>query len=489
MSGVIAPTDAIVVGAGPNGLAAAIEIARAGFAVTVVEAKETIGGATRSAELTQPGFVHDVCSAIHPLGVGSPFLMQLPLDKHGLQWIHPTLPLAHPLDNGKAAVVYRSVRDAAQALGGDGDAYAELMLPLVKLWPELAHNVLGPLRFPRRPWNLVGFGLSAMHSACGLIDEYFREPYARALFAGLSAHSFLPLEQAPSAAFGLVLGILAHAVGWPLARGGSQQIADSMGAYLRHLGGRIITGAPVASIYQLPPSKMILLDVTPRQALDIIGAGLPPFYRMQLERYRYGPGVFKIDWALDGPIPWKAAECGLAGTVHVGGTMEEIVESEAEVGRGKIPGHPFVLVAQQSLFDDSRAPAAKHTGWAYCHVPNNSAFDMTDRIEQQIERFAPGFRERILARHTRRASEFEQYNPNCIGGDINGGLQDLRQTFMRPVFSAAPYTTPVAGLYLCSSSTPPGGGVHGLCGYFAARAAIRATKQSERWLASRGVKK
>jgi phytoene dehydrogenase-like protein len=467
-------TDAIVVGSGPNGMAAAIELARAGLSVAVLEAKETLGGAARTAELTLPGFLHDVCSAIYPLGLGSPFLAKLPLKKHGLDWIHPPAPLAHPFDNGKAAVLHRSVAETALTLGRDGERYMKFMSPLVKRWSCLSQDILGPIHVPRHPLSLALFGLSALRSAVELGASIFRDEYARGLFAGLSAHSFLPLEQRGSAAFGMALGALGHVVGWPFPRQGAQQIINSMAAYLRSLGGLTVTKTPVTSLDDLPPAKLVLLDVTPRQLLSMAGKSLPWLYREQLKHYHYGPGVFKIDWALDGPIPWKTPECKLAGTVHLGGTMEEIAAGESEVASGKHPTRPFVLVAQQSLFDESRAPAQKHTGWAYCHVPHNSSFDMTGRIEEQIERFAPGFRHRILARHARAASEFEEYNPNCVGGDINGGLQNLRQIVMRPALKWIPYATPLRGLYICSSSTPPGGGVHGLCGYYAARAAIEA---------------
>jgi phytoene dehydrogenase-like protein len=478
MSSPISQTNALVVGSGPNGLAAAIELARAGLSVTVLEAKATAGGGARTEELTLPGFLHDVCSAIYPLGLGSPFFRKLPLERHGLQWIHPPVPLAHPFDDGKAAVLYRSIRKTAATLGRDEEKYRRFMSSFVNRWHALAQDILGPpLHLPRHPLTLSLFAASAFRSAAGLSKSLFRDTYARGLFAGLSAHSFLPLERHASAAFGIILGALGHAVGWPFPRGGAQQLINAMLSYLHTFDCQIRTGAPVESFDQLT-GKVNLLDVTPRQILSMATDRLPYLYRKQLEGYHYGPGVFKIDWALDAPIPWKAAECRLAGTVHLGGTLEEIMQSEADVWAGNHPMHPFVLAAQQSLFDDSRAPAGKHTGWAYCHVPNNSSFDMTDRIERQVERFAPGFRQRILARHTRTASEFERYNPNCIGGDINGGVQDLRQIIMRPALKFIPYATPVSGVYICSSSTPPGGGVHGLCGYHAARAAIKELRKS-----------
>ncbi|HLG63971.1 MAG TPA: NAD(P)/FAD-dependent oxidoreductase [Ktedonosporobacter sp.] len=468
--------DAIVIGAGPNGLAAAITMAQAGRSVCVYEAKETIGGGARSIELTLPGFLHDVCSAIHPLGAGSPFFRTLPLAQYGLEWIHPPIPLAHPLDDGTAVVLDRSIDGTAASLGCDADAYKNLMTPLVARWDIITDAFLGPLRVRmlRHPLALAEFGLSAVRSARGLAESHFRGIHARALLAGLSAHSMLPLERPPSAAFGLLLGIAAHVIGWPLPRGGSQKIMEALASYLRVLGGEIVTGVEVKSIDELPSARAVLCDITPQQLLLIAGAHFPGTYNRHLRCYRYGPGAFKIDFALDGPIPWQAQACCQAGTVHLGGTLPEIAQAERQVWQGEHPEHPFVLLAQQSLFDATRAPAGKHTAWAYCHVPNGSTVDMTERIEAQIERFAPGFRDRILARHTLNAAELEAYNANYVGGDINGGVQDFWQLFARPTFRLVPYTTPARNIYLCSSSTPPGGGVHGLCGYFAAQAALRA---------------
>ncbi len=465
--------DAIVVGAGPNGLAAAITLARAGQRVLIQEAKEKVGGGTRSAELTLPGFVHDVCSSIHPLGLASPFFQSLPLQDHGLKWIHPEAPLAHPLDDGPAVLIERSIRATAQHLGPDGRAYTKLMSPLVKSWPKLLPDLLAPFHIPKHPIIFSRFGLLAIQSAFGLARRRFKEPSARAIFAGIAGHSMMPLERPLTAAFGLMLGVLAHGVGWPLPEGGSQKIADALACYLDSLGGKIVTGAPVDDIDRLPASRAVLFDVTPRQLLRIAGHRLPSGYRRALEGYRYGPGIFKIDYALDGPIPWKDDACSRAATVHVGGTLEEIAAAERAVWKGKHPEKPFVLLAQHTLFDPSRAPPGKHTVWAYCHVPHDSSLNMRDRIEAQIERFAPGFQARIVARHSFNAREMEQYNPNYIGGDINGGVQDMGQHFTRPTARLVPYSTPSRGIYICSSSTPPGGGVHGMCGYHAARAALR----------------
>jgi phytoene dehydrogenase-like protein len=465
--------DAVVVGSGPNGLAAAITLARAGHAVLVIEARDTIGGGMRTAELTLPGFRHDICSAIHPLGVASPFLRTLPLAEHGVDWITPPAAVAHPFDDGTAAVLERSVTATADTLEQDAAAYERLMTPLVEDWDDIADTVLGPLRLPRHPMAMARFGLRAMRSACGLAEGVFMGARARGFFAGLAAHAIMPLDKLPTAAFGLMLGILGHVVGWPFPRGGSQQLANAMAAYLRTLGGEVVTGTPVVSIDELPPSRIILLDVTPRQVLRLAGHRLPAGYRRQLERYRYGAAVFKVDWALGSPIPWRATACQRTATLHLGGTLPEIVASEQAACTGTPAAAPYVIVAQQSLFDPTRAPVGKHTAWAYCHVPHGSTYDMTARIEAQIERFAPGFRDCILARHIMAPAAFEQYNANYVGGDINGGVQDLRQLFTRPTLRLVPYATPVKGLYICSSSTPPGGGVHGMCGYFAARTALR----------------
>jgi phytoene dehydrogenase-like protein len=465
--------DAIVVGSGPNGLAAAIALARAGRAVLVLEAAETVGGGARTAELTLPGFRHDVCSAIHPLAIGSPFFRTLPLEEHGLEWIQPPASLAHPFDDGSAALLERSVEATGATLAPDEAAYARLMGPLVEAADPLLGELLGPLRLPRHPLLLARFGLNALLPAESLARRAFRGERARGLFAGLAAHSMLPLTRSPSAAFGLMLGVLGHAVGWPVPKGGSQAIADALASYLQSLGGEIECGRPVESLAELPPARAVLLDVTPRQLSRIARARLPDGYRRRLERYRYGPGVFKLDLGLDGQIPWRSQECARAATVHLGATLPEIVASEASMERGRHAERPHVLLAQQSLFEPSRAPEGKHTVWAYCHVPSGSSEDMTERIEEQIERFAPGFRDRIIGRHAMGPAELERYNANYVGGDINGGMQDLRQHFTRPVASFVPYSTPIDGVYLCSSSTPPGGGVHGMCGYWAAKAVLK----------------
>src|SRR5215204_2865143 len=444
--------DAVIVGSGPNGLAAAIELARNGRRVAVLEGKSTIGGGARSAEITLPGFVHDLGSAIHPLGYASPFFRSLPLDEHGLEWVHPPAPLAHPFDDGTAAVLERSVKETAAALGPDARAYERLIEGVVEDAPKIASYFVGSPRFIRHPLALGASALRALRPARALAESTFEGEKARGLFAGNAAHSFLPLEKSPSALFGLLLGTLGHAFGWPFPKGGSQRIADALTSYLLDLGGEVYTGFRVDSVEEVPRTRTVLLDVTPRQLLDIAGAHFTERYRRALKDYRYGPGVFKVDFALDGPIPWRAVECLRAGTVHLGGTLEEISAGEAAVWRGEHPERPFVLLAQQSLFDATRAPADKHTVWAYCHVPNGSTFDMTERIEAQIERFAPGFRDRILAKSTMGPTELQRVNANHVGGDINGGIMDFRQLFTRPTARLTPYSTPAKGLYICSSS-------------------------------------
>jgi phytoene dehydrogenase-like protein len=465
--------DALIIGSGPNGLAAAITLAQAGRSVLVREAASTIGGSTRSAELTLPGFIHDVCAAVHALALASPFLRTLPLKEHGLELVQPPAAFAHPLDDGTAILLERSVEATSERLGRDGAAYRNLMEPLVNNADELMSELLRPMGLPRHPFTMAQFGLRGFRSARGLATHSFVEERTRAFFAGVSAHGMVPLENLSTAAFGLVLTVAAHAVGWPIARGGSQMVADALASYLRSLGGEIMTDARVDSLDELPPARAILCDVTPRQLLRMAGERLPSSYRRKLEGYRYGPGVYKIDWALDGPVPWKAAECARASTLHLGGTLSEICASESAAWRGEHAEKPYVLLVQQSLFDATRAPEGKHTLWAYCHVPNGSHFDMTGRIEAQIERFAPGFKDRIIARSCMGPAEMERHNANLVGGDINGGAQDIRQLFTRPTLRLNPYSTPVKGLYICSSSTPPGGGVHGMCGHFAALSALK----------------
>lgn len=464
--------DAVVVGSGPNGLAAAIALQQKGLSVLLVEGKDTIGGGLRSEALTLPGYMHDVCSAVHPLAAASPFLATLPLHEHGLEYIQPTVAAAHPFDDGTAAALYPSLADTAGSLGVDGVSYTKLIQPVVNDWPLIADDMLGPLGIPEYPLKFARFGMKAMQPATMLARRFASEA-AKGLWAGMAAHALQPLSNVASAAIGLVLMANAHRKGWVIPKGGSQAIANAMASYFRSLGGVIQTGFYVNSLKDLPPSKAVLLDVTPRQLLSIAGHKLSSIYTWQLNRYRYGMGVFKMDWALDGPVPFRAEACRAAGTIHIGNTLREIAISEEETWKGRHSERPFVLLAQQSLFDKTRAPEGKHTVWAYCHVPNGSAIDMTERIEQQIERFAPGFRDRILARHTMNTAALQEHNPNYIGGDINGGAIDITQLFTRPVLRSSPYRTSAKGIYICSSSTPPGGGVHGMCGFHAARRALR----------------
>jgi phytoene dehydrogenase-like protein len=463
--------DAIVVGSGPNGLVAGIELIKAGQRVCVYEASDHIGGGARSAELTTPGFLHDICSAVHPLAVSSPVFQQLPLAHHGLQFIEPPAAVAHPFDDGTAILLQRSIAETSSRMASDASNYQRLMHPLVANWQKLSQDLLRPVRFPRHPFHLVRFGLKAIRSAEGFIKACFREDHTQAFFAALAAHSSLPLDQLGTNAFALVLGILGHAVGWPIPHGGSQSISNALASYFRESGGQIVTGVQVRSLQDLPPARCIFFDVTPRQLLKIMQTDLPRSYAAKLERYRYGPGAFKMDWALDEPVPWKASECKQAATVHLGGTFREILASERAAWEGRVCQTPFVILSQPTLFDSTRAPAGKHTLWGYCHVPNGSNIDMSEFVENQIERFAPGFRKLIIARHVMPPRELERHNPNLVGGDINGGAQIIQQMFTRPTLRM--YSTPRKGIYLCSSSTPPGGGVHGLCGYYAARVALR----------------
>ncbi|GAB3911120.1 NAD(P)/FAD-dependent oxidoreductase [Larkinella knui] len=464
--------DAVVVGSGPNGLAAAITLQQAGLSVLMLEGKLDIGGGLRSAALTLPGFVHDTCSAIHPLAVNSPFFRTLPLDAYGLEYIYPPVAAAHPFDKGPAAILTQSVEETARSLGPDEKTYLNLFRPLIDQWPRIDADVLGPLTFPKHPLDFAQFGLKALPPVTWLARS-FKTKQAKGLLAGMAAHSIQPLSNFTTAAIALVLMTAAHRRGWPLPKGGSQQIANALAAYFRSLGGKIESNFYVSALSQLPSCKAVLFDVTPRQLLQIAGHRFSPLYRWQLNRYRYGMGVFKIDWALDGPVPFPEESCRQAGTVHLGNTLEEIADSELRASQGQHPEKPYVLLAQQSVFDATRAPAGKHTAWAYCHIPNGSPVDMTAAIENQVERFAPGFRDRILARSTLNPAQMEAHNPNYIGGDINGGIIDIGQLFTRPALRWSPYRTSAKGLYICSSSTPPGGGVHGMCGFHAARRALK----------------
>ncbi len=467
--------DAVIVGAGPNGLAAAIVLARAGKSVLVLEAKETIGGGARTEEVTLPGFRHDICSAIHPMSVVSPFMRALPLAEFGLEWTWSPAAIAHPLDDGTAATLELDLDATAARLGEDEKAYRALMKPFVNVAGNVFEDILRPVLAwppPKHPFTLARFGLLGLQPAMTVVKR-FKTAHARALFGGSAAHSFLPLEKIGSASFGLALMLAGHATGWPAAKGGSIAIIDAMAGYLRSLGVEFQTGRSVRTIGDIPPSRTVIFDVSPRQLADIAGDQLPPRYVKKLRRFRFGPGVFKVDWALDGPIPWRAEACHRSATVHVAGTIEEIARHEHAVFNGTMTDKPFVLVAQQSMFDPTRAPAGKHTGWAYCHVPHGSTEDQTGTIERQIERFAPGFRDRILARKTINTAQYEQHNPNFIGGDIAGGANTMLQFLTRPFPKLDPYATPNERLFLGSSSTPPGGGVHGMCGYWAARSALK----------------
>lgn len=464
--------DAVVVGSGPNGLAAAIRLQEAGLSVIVLEAKDTVGGGLRSAEVTLPGFTHDICSAIHPLAVASPYFRTLPLHEHGLEYIHPAVAAAHPFDAGDAAALFTSPDDTAHTLGSDGGAYIRLMRPLVQDWAAVCRDVLGPLKLPDHPLAFARFGVKALTSAHSL-SRRFNTEEARGFWAGMAAHSIQPLANTATSAIGLVLLLLGHTSGWPFPKGGAGHIARSLASYFTSKGGTIQLNFPVRSMGQLPAAHAVLFDITPRQLLEIAGHRFSAIYKWQLRRYRYGMGVFKIDWALDGPTPFSSPLCRKAGTLHLGNTYREIYASEEMIWKGKHTETPFVLFAQPAVYDASRAPEGKQTAWAYCHVPHGSTVDMTARIERQVERFAPGFRDRILARHTLNAMEMESYNPNYVGGDINGGVSDITQIFTRPALRLSPYRTSAKGLYICSSSTPPGGGVHGMCGLHAADCALR----------------
>ncbi|MGV3774169.1 MAG: phytoene desaturase family protein [Verrucomicrobiales bacterium] len=465
--------DAVVVGSGPNGFSAAITFARAGLSTLIIEGKETLGGGCRTAELTLPGFHHDICSAIHPTGVVSPIFRDMRLEEHGLEWVQTTTPLAHPLPDGSVALMEKSLSETAKTLGPDGRAWERMMQPFLKAGDAFFKEILKPIRIPKHPIMMAQFGLMGLRSSKALSEAKFKGAAARALFTGCAAHSILPLDAIGTASFGLVLALSGHAIGWPCIKGGSIEIIRSMERLFLKLGGKIETGRMVRSLKDIPSSKVVLFDLSPRQITAIAGDALPTQFAKKYNRYRFGPGIFKLDAALTGPIPWKNPECFKSATVHVGGTYQEIMASEAGLLRGEVAEKPFVLVAQQSLFDSTRAPAGKHTLWAYCHVPHGCDRDMTEAIERQIERFAPGFRDLILQRHIFNPAKLEAHNPNMIGGDIGGGANDLKQFMLRPIPRFDPYSTANKRLFICSSSTPPGGGVHGMCGYLSARSALK----------------
>ena len=465
--------DAVVVGSGPNGLAAAVRLAEAGHSVLVREANPTAGGGLRSEELTLPGFVHDSCSAVHPMGICSPYLSRLPLADHGLEWVASEISFAHPLDDGPAILHRKGVSEVAEQLGPDARRYERLVRPFLRDLPGLLADALGPLGLPRKPFTMALFGLLGALPVTTLARMVFTREPGRAVLAGCAAHSILPLSKPLTGALGIIFLLLGHEEVWPVARGGSRAIAQALVSYLESLGGRVETGAPVESLADLPRARAVLFDTSPRELTRLAGDQLPASYNRRLDRYRYGPGVFKVDWALDGPIPWRDERCVTASTVHVGGTLDEIAASERAAFAGEHTDRPFVMVCQQSDLDPSRAPSGQRTGYAYCHVPHGSTVDMTEPIERQIERFAPGFRDRILERRTTSPAELEQGNRNLLGGVIAGGVADAFQLFTRPVARWNPYTTPNPRLFLCSASTPPGGGVHGMCGYWAAEAALR----------------
>lgn len=465
--------DAVVVGAGPNGLAAAIALQQKGLSVKILEAKSSIGGGMRSMPLTLPGFVHDLCSAVHPMGVYSPFFKSLPLQEHGLEWVFPEFALAHPFADGKAAVLAHSLTETAQSLGIDGKAYVQFMEPLINSWDKIGKDLLGPIKIPAYPIEAAKFGVNAISSVVGLANRKFKDQYAKGFLAGLAAHSIRPLEHSVTSAIGLVLAVVGHKIGWPFPKGGTQQLANALASYFTAIGGTIETDHKVTSFKELEFARVKLFDLTPQQLLNMADLRFSSLYELQLKNYRYGPGIFKIDYALREPVPFKASACNRAGTVHIGGTIEEIAEAERNVWEGKHPQNPFILFSQHSMFDATRAPEGKHTGWAYCHVPAGSTVDMTGAIEKRIEVFAPGFRDVVMERHVMNTQDLQTYNSNYIRGDITGGVTDIWQLFTRPTIRVSPYTTPLPDVYICSSSTPPGAGVHGLCGFYAAQRAAK----------------
>lgn len=465
--------DAIIIGSGSNGIAAAIHLQRQGLKTAIFEQSSTPGGATKTEEVTLPGFKHDVGSSIHPMTYGSPFFRELPLEEHGLEWIFPDIPFSHPFADGSALSCYQDIDKTVAQLGKDGEAYRKVMQSVVDHWPEIENNLLGPLRLPAHPLKLLRFGLKAVTSAKSLVNHYFEEEKTRVFFYGSAAHSTLPLSNLASASFGLVLNTMAHLYGWPFPKGGASKIIEALLSYYKSLGGELFLNSRIGGISELPKAKAHLFDLTPKQLLEITGTNFSSRYRSRLEHYKYGAGVFKVDWALKGPIPWTNEKCRRSGTVHLGFSQKEMEISESSPHRNEINEHPYVLVAQHSIFDDMRAPAGKHTAWAYCHVPNGSTTDYTERIEAQIEKAAPGFKEKILARSTMNTDQLQVFDPNLVGGDINGGKQDITQLFTRPVARVSPYSTSNKHIYICSSSTPPGGGVHGMCGFHAANAALK----------------
>ena len=465
--------DAIVVGSGPNGFAAAITMQRVGLAVLLIEGKEILGGGMRSAELTLPGFIHDVCSAVHPLGADSRIFKQFNLEEFGLEYLTPEYAVAHPFDNGSSVAIQSSIEITAGQLGKDANTYKNIFLPLVREWPSVRSAFLGPLHLSNYSNAKAKFACYALSSASHFAKHQFKTDAAQSVFAGMGAHSMLPLNKLTTSSMAIVLNILAHINSWPLPKGGAQQVTNALAACFKKSGGEIQTGCMITSLKQLPPSTVVMLDVTPAQLLSIAEEEFSALYKWQLHRYKYGEGIFKIDWALSQPVPFTNVKCRSAATIHIGGSIQEIYNSEELVSKNKHSDKPFVLFAQPGVVDASRAPAGKHTAWAYCHVPNGSQIDMTDTIEKQVERFAPGFKDCILARSVMNTHDIESYNPNYIGGDINGGAAIASQLFTRPVLKLSPYRTSKKGIYICSSSTPPGGGVHGICGYYAARSTLK----------------